>query len=72
MNTQIELHTPPADRLIGFRAVNEIVGSRCKTGHYALALARRGLIEAVRLNERVIRYRESSVLRLAAGERGAA
>ena len=55
------------DRLLTFREVHALVGSTCRTAHTALRLARRGLIEQVRLNERVIRYKESSVLKLVAG-----
>jgi len=57
---------PPADRLVGFREVNAIVGSACKTSHTARSLASRGLIRAVRLNERVVRYSEQSVFALIA------
>ena len=57
-----------ASRLIDFREVNRLTGSACKTGHTARALARRGQIIAVRLNERVIRYRLDSVLALVRGE----
>jgi hypothetical protein len=55
------VQTPPADRLIGFRDVNALVGSACKTSHTARNLARRGLIRAVRVNERVVRFSEASV-----------
>lgn len=55
------------DRLLTFREVHALIGSTCRTAHTALNLARRGLIEQVRLNERVIRYKESSVLKLVAG-----
>ena len=58
------------DRLLDFRRVNELVGSRSRTAHTARAMARRGEIEAVRINARVLRYRESSVLRLVRGETG--
>ena len=61
--------TPPsADRLLGFREVNRLVGSDCKTSHTARALARRGLIRAVRVNERFLRFSEASVLALIRGE----
>lgn len=59
---------PAPDRLLDFRRVNELVGSTCQTSHSARSLARRGLIRAVRLNERVIRYSENSVRRLIAAE----
>lgn len=57
-----------ADRLLQFRQVNELIGSSCKTGHTARSLMLRGLIKGVRLNKRVIRYTESSVLALIAGK----
>lgn len=59
--------TTQADRLLDFRQVHAMVGSNCKTGHTARALAKRGLIREVRWNERVIRYSEQSVLALIAG-----
>jgi predicted DNA-binding transcriptional regulator AlpA len=55
------LPPPPADRLIGFREVSALVGSACKTSHTARNLARRGLIRAVQINERVVRFSEASV-----------
>ena len=60
------LETTP-DRLIDFRRVGELIGSRCRTAHTARAMAARGLIRAVRLNERVVRYSEASVRALVAG-----
>jgi len=57
----------PLDRLIDFRQVNSLTGSKCKTSHNARALAERGQIKAVRLNERTIRYSEQSVIDLVAG-----
>lgn len=57
----------PADRLLHFREVNALLGSRCKTGHSARAHAARGQIRAVRLNDRVVRYSEQSVRELIAG-----
>lgn len=56
-----------ADRLLNFRQVNELIGSSCRTGHTARALAARGQIRCVRLNERCLRYSEASVLALIAG-----
>ena len=67
MNTS--LITNP-DRLIDFRQVNALTASRCKTSHTARALAERGQIKAVRLNERVVRYSLRSVLDLVAGRAG--
>lgn len=58
----------PGDRLIHFREVYDLIGSHCKTGHTARALAARGQIRAVRFNERVVRYSENSVFALVAGE----
>ena len=59
--------TPQGDRLLHYKAVAALTGSDCKTGHHARELARRGQIRAVRINERVIRYSEQSVLALVAG-----
>jgi hypothetical protein len=59
--------TAQADRLLPFIEVNRLIGSRCRTGHTALALMRKGLIKGIRINERVIRYSENSVLALIAG-----
>lgn len=56
------------DRLLTFREVHEMIGSSCKTAHIALGLAKRGMIESVRFNERTIRFRESSVRKLVAGK----
>jgi hypothetical protein len=56
------------DRLLTFREVHAMIGSSCKTAHTALGLARRGMIESVRFNERTIRFRESSVRKLVAGK----
>lgn len=50
-----------SDRLVDFRYFNEITGSRCKTSHTARQYAKRGLIRAVRLNARVLRYSEASI-----------
>jgi predicted DNA-binding transcriptional regulator AlpA len=58
----------PADRLITFREVNSLLGLACKTGHTARAYAARGLIRAVRINERVVRFSEASVHALVAGK----
>jgi len=55
------------DRLLHFREVHALLGSKCKTGHMARALAARGQIRAVHLNERVIRYSENSVRSLISG-----
>lgn len=55
------------DRLLTFREVQALIGSTCKTAHTSLSLARRGMIKAVRINERTIRYTESSVLELISG-----
>jgi hypothetical protein len=65
---QKEAPTAQADRLLAFREVHALTGSTCKTGAYARQLAARGLIKCVRLNERVLRYTESSVRALIAGE----
>ena len=57
------------DRLLTFREVHDLTGSTCKTGAYARQLAARGLIKCVRLNERTLRYTESSVQELIKGKR---
>lgn len=49
------------DKLLTFREVHALIGSTCKTGAYARQLAARGLIKCVRLNDRTLRYTESSV-----------
>ena len=56
----------PNDRLIDFREVMQLLGLRCRTGHTARALAARGQIRMVRLNERTIRFSETSVHELIA------
>ena len=60
--------TAQPDRLLAFRDVHALTGSTCKTGAYARQLAARGLIRCVRLNERTLRYSESSVLALIRGD----
>ena len=59
--------TAQADRLLHFLVVNRLIGSRCLTGNTARDLMRKGLIKGIRINERVIRYSENSVLALIAG-----
>jgi len=59
--------TAHADRLLTYQEVNSAIGSRCRTGHTARNLARRGLIRQVKINERVIRYSERSVRDLVEG-----
>ena len=58
----------PVDRLVDFRRINELIGSKCRTGHAARRLAEQGLIRAVRINERVVRYSERSAFDLIAGK----
>ncbi len=55
------------DKAITFREVNDLTGSACKTSHTARALAARGQIRAIRINERVVRYSLNSVLALISG-----
>ena len=64
--------TAQADRLLTFRQVHALIGSACKTGHTARALAARGQIKGIRLNGRVLRYSEASVLALVAGKESCA
>lgn len=63
----IESTPAPADRLLTFREVNALLGMTCKTAHTARAFAARGLLRAVRINCRVVRYSEASVRALVAG-----
>lgn len=58
---------PTGDRALHFRKVYDLIGSTCKTGHTARALAKAGKIREIRINERTIRYSEKSVLELLAG-----
>ena len=55
------------DRLLTFREVNEALGFNCKTSHTARNLAKRGQITAVHINERTVRFTESSVRNLVSG-----
>jgi predicted DNA-binding transcriptional regulator AlpA len=57
----------PQERLLTFRQVIALLGYHSNTSHTIRRLARRGQLKAVRLNERVIRYSESSVRALIAG-----
>lgn len=69
----MKTNTPPnvternADRLLTFREVNEVLGFNCKTSHTARNLAKRGQITAVHINERTVRFTESSVRNLVSG-----
>ena len=68
-----QIHTNPSqsphatDRAIDFRAVGRLLDLRCQTSHTARALAKRGQIREVYINDRTIRYSENSVLDLIAG-----
>jgi hypothetical protein len=66
-----EENSAPADKLVCFRKVNDLTGSRCQTSHNARQLAARGLIRAVRFNERTIRFSLESVLAFVAGKASA-
>ena len=72
MNTKNITHDTsaslPPDKLISFQDVNHLIGSKCRTGHTARALAAKGLIRVIRINERVLRYSEASVRELIAGK----
>ncbi len=52
------------DRLLTREQANEMLGLKAKTSHTLRAMAARGQIEAVRLNGRVLRFRESSIRQL--------
>jgi len=59
--------TTAPEKLLTFRQVGERLGLACKTSHSARAFAARGQNVAVRINERVVRFTESSVNALASG-----
>jgi hypothetical protein len=59
--------TPSGDRLLDRTEANRLLGLKGNTTHTLRAMASRGQIEAVRLNARVLRFRESSLLRLING-----
>jgi len=63
-----QITTAPADRLLHHREVYGLLSLKCRTGNTARAYAARGLIRAVKLNERTFRYSEASVLALVAGK----
>lgn len=60
---------PPVaeETLLTFRQVNQRIGSGCKSSHTARNLARRGLIRAVQINSRCVRFSAQSVADLVAG-----
>jgi hypothetical protein len=60
------------DRLVDHRRFNELIGLNCKTSHTARNYAQQGLIRAVRINARVIRFSENSIFELLAGKGGRA
>ena len=66
-NTPPKVRETNADRLLTFREVNEALGFNCKTSHTARNLAKRGQITAVHINERTVRFTESSVRNLVSG-----
>lgn len=55
------------DRLVGHRRFNELLGLKCKTSHVARSYAEKGLIRAVRINARVVRFSENSIIALVNG-----
>jgi hypothetical protein len=68
--TTASLHLPTPDRLVDHRRVNELLGLRCKTSHTARNYAKQNLIRAVRINARVVRFSENSIIALLAGQEG--
>ena len=54
----------PAEKLITYREVNDLLGLKCKTSHSVLLFFKRNSLPIIRLNARVIRFRESDVQRL--------
>ncbi len=72
-NTSLDsLHHSTPDRLVDHRRVNELLGLKCKTSHTARSYANQGLIRAVRINARVVRFSENSIIALLAGQGGRA
>jgi hypothetical protein len=70
-NTSLDsLHLPTPDRLVDHRRVNELLGLKCKTSHTARKYANQGLIRAVRINARVVRFSENSIIALLAEQGG--
>lgn len=59
--------SPDAPEAIDFREVYRLLSLRCRTGHTARSLARRGLIRRIDLTPRTVRYSRASVLELIAG-----
>jgi len=69
--TTASLNNSAPDRLVDHRRVNELLGLKCKTSHTARNYANQGLIRAVRINARVVRFSENSILALLGGQEGA-
>jgi predicted DNA-binding transcriptional regulator AlpA len=67
----MESITAPADRLLPFRNVARMLGLADNTSHTIRAMAKRGQLKEVRLNGRLIRYSERSVLDLIQGKASA-
>jgi len=67
-NPSANIVTPVSgDRLLDRTETNRLLGLKGHTSHTLRAMASRGQLEAVRINSRVLRFRESSVLRLIDG-----
>jgi hypothetical protein len=60
-------NSSPSAQLLTFREVYALLGYNSKTAHTALRLAAQGKLKAIRINERVVRYTETSVRALAEG-----
>ena len=56
-----------SERLLTHREVSSLLGLSCKSSHVVRDYARRGLIEVVRINARVLRFKQSSVQKLISG-----
>jgi hypothetical protein len=71
MNSEHDTPVPSlaSDRLLTFREAHLLIGSQCRTGHTARKLAAQGMIDAVYLSARTIRYTAASVRELIAGQR---
>ena len=58
------------DRLVDYREATPLLGSKCKTPHFCRRLERRGLLRAIRLSPRCVRYSLSNVMDIVGGKGG--
>ena len=70
-NTSLDsLNKSAPDRLVDHRRVNELLGLKCKNSQTDPNYANQGLNRAVRINARVVRFSENSIIALLAGQGG--